>query len=72
MAMRPVLIGTDPFDSMRSRSAVIDCVGGEAGMQPSVGLGVIANNLTATTNMTPAMEGANDGEPMGPKNLEPR
>ena len=47
MAMRPVLIGTDPFDSMRSRSAVIDCVGGEAGMQPSVGLGVIANNLTA-------------------------
>ena len=50
MAMRPVLTGTDPFGSMRSRSGVMDCVGGEAGMQPSVGLGVIANNLTATTN----------------------
>jgi hypothetical protein len=43
MAMRPILTGTDPFGSMRSRSTVIDCIGWEAGMQRSVGLGVIAN-----------------------------
>ena len=51
MAMRPILPGTDPFGSMRISKR---CHGlrrcryrGEAGMQRWVGLGVIANNLTA-------------------------
>jgi hypothetical protein len=52
MAMRRSFPARTHSAPMRSRSGVgvMDCVGGEAGMQRSVGLRVIANNLTATTN----------------------